>query len=272
MNRCIHCIVLSVLFCLAACSSNSAEETQNDGAKTLPVPTVTVTVSDLTANVRWSISENVTNVRFTYEFYKDGAETPLETATTRQSSHDFALEEDVLYKVRVRATAPVGTNEWKDSDFSEFVEVSTENGGDDPNPDPQPGVDVGLPLAGEDDGVIRAFPGAEGGGMYVTGGRGGKVYHVTKLDDDGSVGTLRHAVSQSGARIIVFDVCGTIRLTKTLEIKNDNLTIAGQTAPGDGICLRDHSPTTSSSATCVSAWAMSPSRRTTPSGAATTRT
>ncbi|WP_300798006.1 pectate lyase [uncultured Alistipes sp.] len=241
MNRCIHCIVLSVLFCLAACSSNSAEETQNDGAKTLPVPTVTVTVSDLTANVRWSISENVTNVRFTYEFYKDGAETPLETATTRQSSHDFALEEDVLYKVRVRATAPVGTNEWKDSDFSEFVEVSTENGGDDPNPDPQPGVDVGLPLAGEDDGVIRAFPGAEGGGMYVTGGRGGKVYHVTKLDDDGSVGTLRHAVSQSGARIIVFDVCGTIRLTKTLEIKNDNLTIAGQTAPGDGICLRDHS-------------------------------
>ena len=106
MNRFFSYLGLSVLFCVGACSSNSAEETQNDGARTLPVPTVTVTVNDLTANVRWSISENVTNVRFTYEFYRDGAETPLETATTRQSSHDFEIEEGLLYRVRVRATAP----------------------------------------------------------------------------------------------------------------------------------------------------------------------
>jgi len=85
-----------------------------------------------------------------------------------------------------------------------------------------------------------AFPGAEGDGMYTTGGRGGQIVYVTKLTDDGSAGTLRWAVNLTGARIIMFKVAGLIPLTSELRIKNGNLTIAGQSPPGDGICIKNY--------------------------------
>lgn len=83
---------------------------------------------------------------------------------------------------------------------------------------------------------VPAFPGAEGGGAYTAGGRGGKVIVVKSLADEGP-GTLREACETGGARIIVFNVAGVIRLKSPINIRAPYVTIAGQTAPGDGVCV-----------------------------------
>ena len=88
--------------------------------------------------------------------------------------------------------------------------------------------------------TVPAFPGAEGGGKYSFGGRGGRVYVVTSLADSGP-GTLREGCEAAGPRIIVFNVAGIIHLKMPIFIEAPYITIAGQTAPGDGICIAGQS-------------------------------
>lgn len=103
------------------------------------------------------------------------------------------------------------------------------------NGNTQPVTEMPVPVTE----IAMAFPGAEGFGREATGGRGGRVIKVTNLNDAGP-GSLREAVNASGARIVVFDVSGTIALKSGLSIRNGNITIAGQTAPGEGICLKNY--------------------------------
>ena len=86
--------------------------------------------------------------------------------------------------------------------------------------------------------MVPVIPGAAGFGINTPAGRGGKVYRVTSLADNNAPGTLRHAINQEGPRVVVFEVSGTIRVDRWVEIANPFITIAGQTAPSPGIFLR----------------------------------
>lgn len=122
-----------------------------------------------------------------------------------------------------------------DPDPEEQVDPDKEEDKDNEEEQPDEDDNVSEPIDEE----IFAFPGAEGFGKYATGGRGGRVIKVTNLLDYGE-GSFRAAVSASGPRIVVFEVSGTIELNGNLKIANGDITIAGQTAPGDGITIANH--------------------------------
>ncbi|MBQ7899483.1 MAG: fibronectin type III domain-containing protein [Bacteroidales bacterium] len=177
----------------------------------------------------------------------DGKLVPGGQTSPREASVGYDdLTPGTTYSFKVRTKAGE-----QDSPYSSPIAASTLEAGEEPVPGPGPDPtptptpseyyeQFKIPVAEDQHGQTLAFPGAEGGGMYTTGGRGGKVIHVTTLADSGA-GSLRAALAESGARTIVFDVAGLIDLKSQLNIAKGDVTIAGQTAPGDGICLKGFS-------------------------------
>lgn len=171
-----------------------------------------------------------------YEWTLTGEGVSQEGRETKRNASVSGLKKATAYRFGVRSV-----NSDKQTSAYTYLDATTAGTADPVNPTPGPTVayeDFKIP-ADEEDGVARAFPGAEGGGMYTTGGRGGKVIHVTNLNDKGS-GSLRAALEEKGARTIVFDVAGVIPLESTLVVRNGDVTLAGQTAPGEGICLKNY--------------------------------
>ena len=232
-KKLIYDLVSAVVLLLSSCGG----EKDNPVVPAVPSAPSGITLHSSSENAltfQWNAVEGATG--YLWQISRDG-KVEQEGKTLTRNVTVSGLAKATAYRFGVQAQGEGGVSGWSYAD-------ATTAGSVDPGPGPSPtpsGIEYSefrIPAA-EEDGVARAFPGAEGGGMYTTGGRGGKVLHVTNLNDSGE-GSFRWAVTQSGARTVVFDVAGTIDLQSRIQIKNGDLTIAGQTAPGDGICLRNY--------------------------------
>ena len=232
-NHITCCLALALS--LAACKDNNGQK-ENPGVQTPGVPAGIKlhSATETSLSFQWTAVEGAT--AYDWRLLQESTEVQNGSVTSRNAIITD-LTEGTGYRFAVRSVNSAGKSAW-----SSYVDAATE-GSTTPDPGPVDPVDTKsygeflIPEI-EEDGVARAFPGAEGGGMWATGGRGGKVLHVTSLEDSNAQGTLRWAVTQNYARIIVFDVAGIIDLKSTLVVNRDNVTIAGQTAPGDGICIK----------------------------------
>lgn len=214
---------------LVAC--NPAGEGNEKQELTAPAGVKLVEQTSSSASFEWDAVEGAEK----YVWKVRGSEgEPKSGTTTGTGVSVTGLMAGIAYSFTVCSVAGASTSAW--SGALSF----TLNKGEGPSPASYY-AEFKIPSSEDSDALVRAFPGAEGGGMYTTGGRGGKVIRVTTLEDDPSSpaeGMFRWAVeTQSGARTVVFDVAGRIDLKGKLSISNGNLTIAGQTAPGDGICI-----------------------------------
>ena len=230
-------LILSAMLTLA-CSCEDKNKPQEPSVPAAPEGIVLHSATETTLAFQWTPVADATS--YGWRLLQESTEVQKGTTTSRSVSIS-GLEKASNYRFSVRSINGAGSSDW-----SAFVEAKTEGTSeqvpvDPPVVNPTRYEDFGIPEY-EEDGTPRAFPGAEGGGMWATGGRGGKIYHVTSLEDSASKeGTLRYGIEKGERPLtIVFDVAGIIPLNSMLNVKKGDLTIAGQTAPGDGICLKNY--------------------------------
>ncbi len=230
-------LAFAVMCAFVSCGGNGNSDVPVSKAPAVPSGITLHSKTETSLSFQWDAVSDATG----YEWkLLQGSETIKEGTSVNRNAVIYGLTKNTTYKFAVRSVAGD-----QHSEYSSFLEATTE-GQEEPPVPPQPPVskieysEFKIP-AGEEDGVPRAFPGAEGGGAFVTGGRGGQVIHVTNLNDSGG-GSLRAALNTKGPRTIVFDVAGIIELKSTLKIESGygDVTIAGQTAPGKGICLKNY--------------------------------
>ena len=225
--------ILALAGLLASCGDKPEPEPEKH-VPSAPAGLAVHTASENGLSFQWEVSQYATS----YEWELQQAGTKVKGESTRNRSAIITgLTKATDYRFGVKAVNENGSSSmsWVDARTTGTVDP------DPPTPPTPQGMayeDFSMP-AQEEDGVARAFPGAEGGGMYTTGGRGGQVIHVTNLNDSGA-GSLRAALTASGVRTVVFDVAGIIELQSKIQINNGDLTVAGQTAPGGGICLKNY--------------------------------
>ena len=232
-------ILLSVAVMCASVSCGGNGNSEEPVAKAPAVPSgITLhSKTETSLSFQWEAVAGASS--YEWKLLKD-SEAIKESTSVNRNAVIYGLKKNTTYRFAVRSVAGD-----LHSEYSAFLEATTEGEQEPPQP-PQPPVsglaysDFDIPAA-EEDGTARAFPGAEGGGAFVTGGRGGEVIHVTNLNDSGS-GSLRAALNTKGPRTIVFDVSGIIELKSSLKIESGygDVTVAGQTAPGKGICLKNY--------------------------------
>ncbi len=230
-------LAFAVMCAFVSCGGNGNSDVPVSKAPAVPSGITLHSKTETSLSFQWDAVSDATG----YEWkLLQGSETIKEGTSVNRNAVIYGLTKNTTYKFAVRSVAGD-----QHSEYSSFLEATTD-GQEEPPVPPQPPVskieysEFKIP-AGEEDGVPRAFPGAEGGGAFVTGGRGGQVIHVTNLNDSGG-GSLRAALNTKGPRTIVFDVAGIIELKSTLKIESGygDVTIAGQTAPGKGICLKNY--------------------------------
>lgn len=227
------CIALFAITCLFSCSKDADLLSDYVIAKDNDLQSIALLIDD--SFYMAPGQENIVMDVLNNDSFESNAEVAI-VSTSNPNNGDVVINSDntLTYTPQTNSQTQESQEPVEDDSFTYTTEVTTED-------NTTYREEATVTVTSSEMGELKAFPSAEGFGKYTTGGRGGKVVHVTNLNDSGP-GSFRSAVESTGKRTVVFDVGGKIALNTTIVIHEDygDLTIAGETAPFPGIELRDY--------------------------------